>query len=648
MARRGELSATRFWQLAGALALGQALVVAIAVNHGWFYNDDFALLMNASHSSLDWNYLKTPINDHLLPGLRLEFWLLRHSAALNYPLTIAVRVLLQAASTVLLLRLLSTLAGPRRRVLVACALYALCPLVLTNTLWLTVALSLLPAQVFVLAALNAHIRYTVSRNLRWAAVSGLCLLAGALFWEKVAVSAVLLPILSLTYLHEGSLGQRIMATLGRWVGWLVTAAPIAAFTGYFIAAGYGGATKPVTAGDLAGVLWMQWSRVLAPSLLGGPWSWFEDPHVSLGYAETTRIALFGTELAVVLVAVAGVRLVGWKSLIAWSLPAAPLVVGTSLVAFGRYAFFGQLIATTLRYGADLAVPFFLGVTMAVTPTSAADIRRRVLGAEVVSDPSPTTAADTAADTESETATSARAVRSRVRPPGRVRHAAVLATAAAAVLWLVGSLTSLARFDRHWGANPSRAYVSALTSNIAGAGPSLNLYDSTVSPSVLPFFFGPRWHLSDFLPLTGKRPTLDAAGTEPLLVDDKGELVPAVLIPAVSLEPPKGGLCAYLVQGAGTFRIALPKVAPVGDGFLRIDYLQQRPSTAEVSVVDAHGVIRAPVPSDTVLFGYELSHVTLRLPLTSVAAVIIRTGAPETHLCLGRITVGAPFPTGGAK
>lgn len=629
-----ELSTSRFRQLAAALVLAQAIVVAVAIDRGWFYNDDFALLMNASHTGLDWTYLKTPINDHLLPGLRLEFWLLRHTAPLNFPLTIGVRVLCQAAGTVLLLRLLSTLVGRRRWVLLVCALYALCPLVLTNTLWVTVAFSLLPAQALVLGALNAHVRYTVTRNPRWAAVSGLCLLAGALFWEKVAVSAVLLPILSLAYLHDGTVRRRIAATLRRWVGWLLTAAPIAAFTGYFIAAGYGGATKPVGVSDLAGVLWMQWSRVVSPSLLGGPWSWFNDPHVLLGYADTTRFGLILTQLGFVAMAVAGVRLVGWKSLVAWTIPAAPLILGTTLVAVGRYAFFGQLIATTLRYGADLAVPLFIGLTLAVTPTTAAAIERRVLGEPVL---------DTAGP-DSDAAIR----RSRARLPRGVRRPAVLATAAAAVLWLVGSLNSVARFDRHWGSNPSKAYVSALTSNIADAGPSLNLYDSTVPPSVLPFFFGPRWHMSDFLPLTGRVPTLDAPATEPVLANDEGALVPAVLIPAVTKEPPAGGLCAYLVQGVGTFWIRLPKAAPEGDGFLRLDYLQQRPSTADVSIVDTRGVVRGPIPSGHVTFGYQLSHVTLRLPLTSVAAVIVRTGAPETHLCIGRLTVGAPFPAGSAK
>ena len=92
--------------------MAQAVVLAAVISHGWFYNDDFALLMQASNRTPGWNYLKTPINDHLLPGLRLEFWLLRHTSPLNHPLTIAVRLLLQAGGTALLLLLLSTLTRP--------------------------------------------------------------------------------------------------------------------------------------------------------------------------------------------------------------------------------------------------------------------------------------------------------------------------------------------------------------------------------------------------------------------------------------------------------------------------------------------------------------------------------------------------------
>ena len=654
---RPELSARAFGQLAVALLAAQAIVLAVLVGHGWFYNDDFALLMQASHRTPGWNYLRMPINDHLLPGLRMEFWLLRHTAPLNHPLTIAVRLLLQAGGTALLLLLLGTLAGRRRRVLLVTALYAFCPLVLTNSLWLTVALSLLPAQLLVLAALNAHVRYSATGRLRWAVLTGLCLLGGALFWEKVAVSALLLPILSLGYLHDGPPRQRLLATVRQWPGWLAAAAPITAFTAYFLAAGYGGAAKAVSAPDLTGVLWMQWSRLVGPSLLGGPWSWFKDPNVSLGYATAgTTVALLAQAgfLALVLL---GVRLTGWKSLLAWSIPAVPLVLGTTLVALGRFAYFGQLIATTLRYGADLAAPLFLGLGLAITPTSAAAIRRRLVPPAASADPLPEPAdpaTEPAEPTEPTEPTEPDDRAALDRPAGqpgaarRTRPRTVLVAGVAAVLWLLGSLLSVADFDRHWGANPTHRYVNALKANIADAGPGLNLYDSTVSQAVLPIFFGPRWHLSDFLPLTGSDPTFDAPATEPLLADEKGVLRPAVLVPAATREPPPGGLCAYLAAGAGTWRIPLDKPAAEGDGFLRIDYLQPRPSAAEVRVEDLRGVVHSPIPRPQVIFGYQLSHVTLRLPITSVRAVIVRTKAPETHLCIGRLTVGAPFAVGGSR
>ncbi|HEU5271990.1 MAG TPA: hypothetical protein VFU36_18860, partial [Jatrophihabitans sp.] len=370
-----------FWRLAGLLCLAQAAVLAVAISRGWYYNDDFALLMNASHRSLGWNYLKMPINDHLLPGERLEFWLLRHTAPLNFPLTIGIRLALQAIASWLLIRLLVLLVGPRRRVLAVVTLYCLCPLVITNALWLTVALSLLPAQALVIGALLWHVRYTVTGRLGYAAGAGACLLGSALFWEKAAVAVLLLPVLSLGYLHDGSLAARLAGSLRRWAGWLITLAPFGLFGGYFLAAGYGGATQSVRAVDLLRVVWLQWSRVVAPSLFGGPWHWFYFPGVSLGYAESSTAVAVLVQLGFAALVLLGIRLVGWKSLIGWLLPALPLVVGTSVVAFGRFHAFGELIATTLRYGADLAVPLFLGLALALTPTSAAAIRLRVTGTE---------------------------------------------------------------------------------------------------------------------------------------------------------------------------------------------------------------------------------------------------------------------------
>jgi hypothetical protein len=470
-----------------------------------------------------------------------------------------------------------------------------------------------------------------------------------LFWEKTAVTAALLPILSLGYLHEGNLGRRLLATLRLWRGWLLTALPLIGYVGYFVSAGYGGASRSVGVRDLAGVLWLQWSRVIGPSLFGGPWTWFDTPGVSLGYAWMSRPVMVATELAVLGLMVAGVLLVGWRSLLGWLVPAVPLVIGTSVIAFGRFAFFGKLISTTLRYGADLAVPLFLGVALALTPTSAAAIARRC---RPVTEPTPSPAGSPATDTP---AIDSPVLADAARPASAGRRApwwkwspvAVLALAGA--VWLLGASLSVARFDRHWAANPTHRYVRTLTAGIEQAGPTANLYDTTVSQSVLPIFFGPHWHMSDFLPLTGHVPNLDAPSSEPLLADDQGRLRPAALVPAVFRQPSvPGGLCTFLVQGSGTFRIPFDTPAPEGDGFLRVDYLQFRPSTVEILVEDISGRTHAPVAGSRVVAGQTLGALTLRLPITSVSAVIVQSSAPDTHLCINRLTVGAPFVIGGSR
>lgn len=612
------------------IGLAQGLLLWSTMRRGWYNDDDFALLMNASHRSLDWSYLKSPINDHLLPGLRLEFWLLRHLAPLNHGLTIGVRLVLQETITALFAATLVLLVGVRRRVLLVTALFALCPLVITNALWLTVALSVLPAEVLVLLALFAHIKYAADGRFGWAALSGASLLGCALFWEKAAALALMLPVVSFCYVYGGRLPERLRSALTQWRGWLATVLPPVLFAAFFLSQGYGGATKPIAASADLNVLWMQWSRVVAPSVFGGPWHWFYFQGVPLGYAQTSRLGLILTQVGFLVVVLLGVRLNGWKSLLGWLLPLLPLVVGTSLVALGRYQFFGLLISTILRYAADLAVPLFLGLALAVATPAPAGVRRR----------------------------SALRWRDALRGQPRLAAASAGRSAASgrkvlAVLsvlaiggWLFGSLTSVSDFDRHWSADPTHRYVTTLRQSIDAAGPSLNLYDTTVSQSVLPIFFGPHWHLSDFLPLSGKVPTLDGPGTEPLVADDSGHLVPAAFVPAVTRGPPPGGLCTYLIQGAGTFRIPFDRPAPAGDGFLRIDYLQPRPSVASVTVEDAGGYQHLPVGGSHVLFGDLLSHVTLRLPVTAVAAVTVHTDGPDTHLCIGKLTVGAPFPVGG--
>ena len=229
-----------------------------------------------------------PVNDHLVPGYRLMFWLQASVDPLGYQQTVVARVLLQTVAVGLLYRLLVLLFGRRPGVPVMVGLYAVNPLIVANLTWLTTAACLVPAEIAAILALDSHVRYTVTGRLRWAAAAGLALLAGMCFWEKTAIIGVILPILSLGYLSSGPVRSRLADLLRHWRGWLLTAVPPLLFVAYFLANHFGGSAHGIGAGDLVGVIRTAWLRLVVPALFGGPWHWFDAGNAYVSWSSPTR------------------------------------------------------------------------------------------------------------------------------------------------------------------------------------------------------------------------------------------------------------------------------------------------------------------------------------------------------------------------
>jgi len=311
---------------------------------GWFYQDDLSALDEASGRRLGWKFLTMPVNDHLVPGYRLVFWLQRHTDPLNYPQTVFARIVLQTLAIWLLARLLVLLFGRRPGVLVVLLLYAVNPLVVANLTWLTTAACLVPAELAAVLAIDGHVRYTMTGRLRWAVLSGTALLAGMCFWEKTAIIGAMLPVLSLGYLHSGRFRQRLGALARRWPGWLVTAAPPLLFVGYFLAHHYGGSARGVGIGNLAGVVRTSWLRMATPALFGGPWRWFDTPTAYVSWSAPSDAAVWLSQLGLAALVLAGLVRTGLRSLAGWLLPVMSVSIGTVVVAIGRYFAFKDLIA----------------------------------------------------------------------------------------------------------------------------------------------------------------------------------------------------------------------------------------------------------------------------------------------------------------
>jgi hypothetical protein len=621
---RPRLSTSAGYRLVLACLLaGQAAWCWWLSARGWFYQDDLSALDEASGRHLGWKFLTMPVNDHLVPGYRLAFWLQSAVDPLNYQNTVIVRVLLQTVAVGLLYRLLVLLFGQRPGVAVILGLYAVNPLIVANLTWLTTAACLVPAEIAAILAVDSHVRYTVTGRLRWAAAAGVALLAGMCFWEKTAIIGVILPVLSLGYLSAGPVRGRLTELARHWRGWLLTAGPPLLFVGYFYAHHYGASARGIGVGDLLGVIKTAWLRLVAPALFGGPWRWFDAGNAFVSWSSPSTAAVIGSQLGFLLLLALGWWRTGARSLIGWSIPALSVVLGTTLVSVGRFFAFGDLVAVTMRYSYDFALALALGAALALLPTGPAAIAHRAT-------------AGTPGRSPAETRPTVRNAR-RLGTNGRTSLAAV-----ACLALVISSAVSTLRFEHRWLKNPTKPYVDHLTANLAAAGPAVNLYDTSVSSKVIPYFFGPTMHLSRLLSWTDAKVRFDQTDSVPELVDDNGNLRAANLLPAAFGVLPPGQTCEVLAHGIGTWRVPLNNRLPYGEGFLRLEYYQQRAGTMTVQIEDASGRLMNPTTGSRVSFPVTLGAQLLRMPPMAAVAVVVRSENAATNICIGGIVIGAPF------
>ncbi|HEY0169139.1 MAG TPA: hypothetical protein VGB75_18995 [Jatrophihabitans sp.] len=608
----------------GLIALVQAGWFGYLASRGWFYGDDLSYLGAATGQSLNWTYLSAPVNDHFVPGLRLLFWLMSHTTGLNYDITIIVRMALQAVATVLLYRLLALLAGRRPGVLLLTGWYAFGTLLLPGSLWLTTAVDLLCSQLLVILAIDLHVRYTVTGRIRLAVGSALALLGALSFWELSGITALLLPILSVGFLHSGTVGQRLRACLRRWPGWLVLTAALAGWLGYFVAGPYGGAAHRLAFGSALHVLRTGWLDALGPAVLGGPWRWFYRGEVYFPIADPPLAAVLLGQACILAAVLMAWRRSGARSLLAWSLPVLTFLISTLVVALGRFQVFGDLTPRSFNYAFPVAVPLAVAAALALLPSTPAEVAAR--------------AADRGQDG---LPSAADGLPSAASAPRRAR----IALAALATLFLVSSGLSGATFSHRWAQNPSEAYVDRLTSSVRAAGPEVNLWDSRVPPAVLAFF-SEHNHISDLLRLAQLPAKFQDPQTPPMLVKDDGSLAPAALFPVATQIGSVKGSCTRLVQGQGSWTIPLSKRLGANEYFVQVSYAQPKASVLYLAIRDQTSKIVEPGGGQRRELPHQLANLYLRLPMTTAESLVVRSEGLDTNVCIGAIVVGVPYALGG--
>lgn len=604
---------------AAAIAVTDAAIFALIASRGSWYADDLDFLAVGKANSLDLGYLALPINDHLMPGLRLVYWAFAHLAPLDYSATVAFRVVLIVVADAAMYRLLVLLMGRRKLVLAPLAFYAFIPLTLPSDLSLSSAVNLLPTHVAGILLLDACVRFVATRRVMYAALASLWLLVGLCFWEKSVLILGTAVLLLLGFIMPGRWWRRVVDLCRLWQLWAPIAVALAMFGAAWLSTRDAG---EITGRDLGGpsqalsIAKVAWLESVAPALLGGPWRWWTEEGHLLGLADPPALGVVAAQFAVLIGVVFGVRRCGRRALLA-PLMVGAFIMGTSAsLALGRATTFGTVPAVHFHYWSDLAITLTVAVVCAWIR-----LDREAIAARATDPPA---------------ARDRRANRSVILPSLDVvrPYCAVVALAMLSVL-----ITDSA-FARTWDDNPAGAYLDRVEQQLAER-PGTVLYDMPLPTELLSPFLAQYHRLSGLTPMMDVNVEYNIAADAHLVTDD-GTIVPAEIDPYVRHLPGDPDGCTYLVQG--TRRIVVPLTGHTGPNmwFMRIGYLSNPSAAVRIAVADG---LNPPIELTTTTSwpaGLNAEIITTP-PNTDFDRVIIKGLQSDVNLCIGDVTVGLPVP-----
>jgi hypothetical protein len=584
----------------------QAGWLALIMLRGWYSGPDIGNLAEATGQPLSGHYLSQSLGGHFGAPGRLVFWVLNRVAPLSWGLTVVLRLLLQAAGTFLLWRLLEELVGRRKGLPAVVALYAFSPLLVPATAVFTNVLGLAIGQVCVLGALLAHVRYTRTGRLRHGLTAAVLSVTAVVFADQAVLGLFLLPLLSLGFLHQGTPRQRLAQARGRWPGWAALGLLLVGFAVLYLSAGDSpGRPKSFSIGDALFIVQDEWLNVLGTSLVGGPWHWTTHPAEWVSYADAPVVAIVLGQLALVGLVVASIRRTGLRALLAWAAPVGISLGGALLVGYGRSDYLGTYIAPIYRYSYYTAMGLALGVVLAFVRTP-----------------------------------EERAAHPWEEQPVRAPRLAVGGGLAALLLAsLVSGLTFAGRF---WD-NPAKEYFSTLAASARALGPQTEIYDSVVPNGVIPPV-APNHFVSDALGLLGVRAAFGGGAPTPLIASPEGRLVASGFVPAADVTSPTTTTCGTFVHGAGRTTVQLGALPSINDWFLQLQIYQPHANNVTLEAREADGSL-LPLASGSPTFETTGSLVAVNrrfAPGRPVSLTLI-TSDSTANFCLVHAFVGAPFP-----
>ncbi|MEE2061163.1 hypothetical protein Q7514_26915 [Rhodococcus artemisiae] len=571
-----------------ALIALQVTIRGVLAFRGEFYWDDLILIGRAGTYPLSSPELLNYDHDgHLMPGAFAVASVVTWLAPMQWWPAALTLVVAQLVASLAVLRLLWLILGPRRVLWAPLLFYLFSPLTLPAFAWWAAGLNSLPMQA-ALAWVAGDALQLARTGRRRHAVSGIVvtLCASAFFEKSVLVPFVAFVTVALLYRVDG-VRRPLRVAWQRahplWLGSGVVLAVWAAWYTTVVASRFG--VPPWSM--VAGLTHHGLSYGLAPSLLGGPWQW-DRWNPSPPWADPPLVLVVAAWVAVAGALVWSLRC---RTRTGWVWIAATAYVCASLVAMISTRFGPETtyeLAQTLRYFADSSV---------IVAVAAALV-----------------------------------LRSAERRPSGVRSRAV--ALACVVAFVVSSVWSTVTFARSWTDNPTGEYLAtamdALTEH-----PQDPVLDHPVSVWVLlPVTYPHNLVGSVFSSLPGRSDISDHT-TALSVLDDRGVLVPAELMPLRGVLPGPVPECGYAVTDDVVTPLLLNEPAGDWEWTVELHYM-----AADDGAIDL-GFPGRPRVSVPVTEG--LGSVYVRIP-GGGAALQVESATPGLNVCIGGGSMGVVVPS----
>ncbi|MBK8728667.1 MAG: hypothetical protein IPM00_04265 [Tetrasphaera sp.] len=592
-----------------AMLLVLLLSLAVRFNvmrDGYFITDDFMLQSRAMESPLTWSHVSRVHTGHFEPLGFTVMWLLAHLAPWNWGVAVALLITGMAIAYLLAWRMLVELFGRRWLTLVPFTWLALTPLTLSATTWLSAAILWTPTLA-VLAGLTTstvqHLRTGSARSL----VGALAwLVVGLLTFEKILIALPWLLLLgvALRPAREPALTGLRHVVRARWRLWAGFAGTAVVYVIVYLASSARDGASPSLGRPTVSQVWdftyLSLFRTLIPALLGGPWTW-----QGVGYGgamvDSPRWFDWLTLMALVILTVLGLVV---RRGLGRQLVAVATYVGCSLamLAIGRVAFGGSILALEARYLADAVVPIAIALGAALMPYRDEAAPWLPLGTSLGKS-----------------------------LPGRSLHLAVGAVAAAVGMLSIHATNGYATFST---ANPYRPFVEQVRASLHSLPADAQIYDTNLPVPIVGPIFEEYDLVSRFVApalTTEQRASVGhlTQYSKPYFLDTTGRFQP-MRVEGTSNVAKFPGVCGWLVE-EGRAVVPLQSEAFPWGWAVRVGYLSDRATPARITLGTG---------SREVQLDKGLGEVFV--PLTGGGRTVAITGvAPGASVCIGDVQVGKP-------